>query len=786
MSNQSARQATVRSETGTELDYNGDWHALFDNAGIAAGNFNERMLAWINQTLGASYTSVPAAMQAFAEDQGVANWDSLGAFILAVSAASGAALLAAGEDEALVLDFLDNYFYSTTSFYGSAFIKDLGTPANDYNSSPTQTASSLLTYTAPSLKMTRKADGNLAFQAHNLFLQSDTFNVTWASVNVTASATNVTAAGSGTAARYFIQSITHVSGVGYAVSFEIKNDGQQFIQIYNNGDVGAYCNFDVNNGIVGNAGSLTTASISAVVDGYYKCTLQVATSAALAAHWRVAFVESNTATYGASSTAAVIGRVITPRKFHLRRTPSADTYLATTTSARYALPLEWDAAGAPLGLLVEEARTNSGLYGSNLTNAVWSKTSATAALTATGPDGVANSATTLTATANNGTALQRFTSASAARSGQFWLKRRTGTGAVSVAIGEKAGVNLLADGTFTSGVADWTASGSGTITHTGSAGLITAGAATGSGAYAAIATTAGKLYRYELTVTLGTATIVDVALANTAALATSLGASDVSVAGTVTAIGYAFATTSTIALTVFPRGIGNTCTIDNAEIFEVAESTIDLSGGNWVKAKIENKTITNPCLAIKVDTNTDAVDVALCGVEAGSTATSPIPTIGSTVTRAADNISIATSGMPFGASSTVFADVMPGTLPSFAAWVGIDSGATSSRTYLRSQTTALAASSAVTAVDQYSFLAGSLSVGTSHKAALVLATNDFSLVVDGGTPQTDASGTWDSTVTFLRLGNTLGSSTLLNGHIRKLMYLPRRMSNGDMQTLTGA
>lgn len=85
-----------------------------------------------------------------------------------VAALSGARTLVRYEAEALALDFTDNYFYSTTSLYGSAYVKDTGTPANNYDSTPY----GLLTYTSPSLKMTRGPDGLLRFGAHNLYLNS--------------------------------------------------------------------------------------------------------------------------------------------------------------------------------------------------------------------------------------------------------------------------------------------------------------------------------------------------------------------------------------------------------------------------------------------------------------------------------------------------------------------------------------------------------------------------------------------------------------------------------------
>lgn len=101
--------------------------------------------------------------------------------------------------------------------------------------------------------------------------------------------------------------------------------------------------------------------------------------------------------------------------------------------------IEYDASGNVLGLLVEGSRTNLGLWSNDLTNAAWVKSSVTAAMTATGPDGVTNSATTLTATGANGTCLQSITSASATRDNSVWLKRRTGTGNIDMTVDNGTG-----------------------------------------------------------------------------------------------------------------------------------------------------------------------------------------------------------------------------------------------------------------------------------------------------------------------------------------------------------
>ena len=78
--NDGARQASVRAATGMALDHDGDWHALFDLAGILPGPFDGRMLAWINGQLGTIYAEINGAMAAFAASRGYPSWSAMGAF----------------------------------------------------------------------------------------------------------------------------------------------------------------------------------------------------------------------------------------------------------------------------------------------------------------------------------------------------------------------------------------------------------------------------------------------------------------------------------------------------------------------------------------------------------------------------------------------------------------------------------------------------------------------------------------------------------------------------------
>lgn len=271
------------------------------------------------------------------------------------------------------------------------------------------------TYSGPSVKLTEKEDGSLKFQAHNLYLNS-------------ASPAN--------------QSITVLSGASYAITI--------------------------------------TGSVSMVASGAATGTWTAGTTTFTAA--------TGTLTLGSTSGSGTV---------HLRRTPSVDTYIATTSAAAYDIPYVWsggvrrlrnEAAATNLALwashleithaltvtggsgtfadgetvtasgggtavyqsststsTVFTLRTGSGTFSGTLTGGtsgatrtissaalIWTPSNLTTSYTATGPDGVANSASTLTATAANATALQAITSASSSRLTSVYIKRRTGSGNIDL------------------------------------------------------------------------------------------------------------------------------------------------------------------------------------------------------------------------------------------------------------------------------------------------------------------------------------------------------------------
>jgi hypothetical protein len=178
-------------------------------------------------------------------------------------------------------------------------------------------------------------------------------------------------------------------------------------------------------------------------------------------------------------------------------------------------------------------------------------------------------------------------------------------------------------------------------------------------------------------------------------------------------------------------------------------------------------------------------------LETASTASSYIPTTGSTVTRAADiSTSVATS--VFESSwyrqdeGTVFADYEAGP------------GVASRRTLSINDATAnnviqLITSNSPGSASNYSEIAtlgvsqGTLGTGTAYApgrqtSALAYVVNNVGFAKNGGAASVDLTVSIP-TVTRLEIGSNL-SATLLNGHIRRLTYWPTRLGNEVLQRIT--
>ena len=174
-------------------------------------------------------------------------------------------------------------------------------------------------------------------------------------------------------------------------------------------------------------------------------------------------------------------------------------------------------------------------------------------------------------------------------------------------------------------------------------------------------------------------------------------------------------------------------------------------------------------------------------LELGSVETSYIQTTSAQVTRARDNISLATSALPFSLTAGTLLTIgrRLGTNLSAMAVLDGNSGANRIINYAFNTGTSAQATMFTGGVAQYDLLNfGLQAAGTVVKMASAWAANDAAAIANGGgSLATDNTVSLPSVVTTLQLGDRPASGWSLNGHLRQVKYLPRRASNTEIQAM---
>ena len=179
-----------------------------------------------------------------------------------------------------------------------------------------------------------------------------------------------------------------------------------------------------------------------------------------------------------------------------------------------------------------------------------------------------------------------------------------------------------------------------------------------------------------------------------------------------------------------------------------------------------------------------AADLLVWGaqLEAGSFATSYIPTGASSVTRSADVASVATSAFPYSGTA--------GTWVVSATTLTAQSG---SARYFIANTTGNVfvlytnnGDTNIRSFDGANVLSSAVSnFAATNKFASAYGGGSKDLCVNGGTVATGTyNGAWSSPDRmFIGSLDSLGSGSLF-GHIRQITYIPRRLSNAELQART--
>jgi hypothetical protein len=174
-------------------------------------------------------------------------------------------------------------------------------------------------------------------------------------------------------------------------------------------------------------------------------------------------------------------------------------------------------------------------------------------------------------------------------------------------------------------------------------------------------------------------------------------------------------------------------------------------------------------------------------LEAGSFATSYLPTIASTVTRNADVASVNTLSPWFNATEgTLFAEVAYQSISqAFPLACSLDNTTTSYISISKDTTNSTSFTSLVVdgGVSQASMsTAAIVSANSVVKGATGYKANDFGFSANGNAAVTDVSGTVP-TVTRLSIGSQ-SSFNATNGWLRRIAYYPRKLSSAELSALT--
>jgi hypothetical protein len=162
-------------------------------------------------------------------------------------------------------------------------------------------------------------------------------------------------------------------------------------------------------------------------------------------------------------------------------------------------------------------------------------------------------------------------------------------------------------------------------------------------------------------------------------------------------------------------------------------------------------------------------------MELGTVAGSYIPTLGSSVTRPIDDITVATSTTPHSATAgTLYFDGKTAQAAADQVAWQLDDGTANERILFWRQADNDPTFSMVDGgADQVSEDAGTLTSSTRVQATFAWAANDVDISLNGAAPTGDATATLP-TVTNLQIGCDHGTAAW-NGYIYRLVYVPRQI-----------
>jgi hypothetical protein len=803
---------------------------------------------------------------------------------------TGALTLLGSEADGLSIDFTD----------ASLVVRDTTTTSNAWVSGTNGDVQtfwrdrSFTSYASPSPKITRDSDGYYKYRPHNLITVSEQLALAaWTKTRASVS-TNATTAPDGTTtadkliedstaadSHFASQAITVTNVTPYTWSVYAKAGERTWLTLYDSNSTKGK-SFDLANGVVGSdfVGAPTSASITAVGSGWYRCSMTYTTSATTATLIHYLSNYSGGITYVGDGASGVL-----ISGFQANHGPTALTYTKTqahnlclqsadlaTTWVNNNTTETTNSTAAPDGTTTADTLTESGavathsIYGpTNLTLAagltytasVYLKQGTQRYASLRGEDTTAAAGevypwVTADLQAGTLTANGAVTSSAITGVGNGWYRvsvtwvqgpTLSATGNIVIALSNVAtavattdNLGNSYDGTGALNIYVWgaqveLASSAGKYVATTTAavysnfydlprewdssgacqGLLVEEARTNLCLYstqfdnAAWTATRLTVSANATTAPDGTTTADKLVLDATAASEHRVAQSVVYGAAAYVASVFAKAAElSWIALyTSAVGGAGKTAyfNLSNGTAGTVSAgltATITAAGNGWYRCAIAFTASAGAAEGVQVvlaegdgdstidGNSTSGVYVWGAQVEAGAFVTSPIYTGSASVTRAADDPIAAMASTISATVGTIYAKASLVALPNASTWGGFGmwgSGTSDMATLYFNASTGVphfyikvgaAAQAAIT-------LSGAVTPGTDLKVAGSWEANDFQAARGGALGTADTSGTVP-TLARLRLGNS--DSSQYTGYIKQIMYLPREMSDAELQTVT--
>jgi len=566
-----------------------------------------------------------------------------------------------------------------------------------------------LTYTTTTAKLVYGSDGVLRYARHNRLLQSqDVSGAAWIrSGSVVTADTLAAPDGTMTADRVADTAINAGHEYHPATGLTLVAAPHRFSVYLKKGThsratvtlatpalgVGGGVEVDLNAGTIGAplsfGGSVgVAAAIEPVGDDWYRVSVTVNTVAGT----NYVAIWMTDASF--NRTYLGTGTYLYSWGHQLQQLPCHDeTYLATTAAARFGLPFDHDpSTREPVGVLIEEARTNLVIRSQEFDDATWVKGFTTASADATqAPDGMLTADTVKETTGNGSHTLLNATTVLSAPIGTYTMSlyvkyagRRWFRIAQTLTEGANCDVDLFAR----------TVAISGAIANR-----------------ASIIPLANDWFRVTLTYT--------------------------------------------------------TTSVHNLSFVLYLKDAVGATG--------------------YVGDPTMGLHIWGAQLEDGQVATSYVPTASAAVARAADSVSAAVSSLPIDETKGAF--ILQAGAAAFrkqnAGLVELTSGANTERlmtVYFGASNTVrmYAADDGVAQVD--------VGIGTAglsdFKVAATYAANSYAGVVNGGSVIPDTAATLASGMTSVFFGNNVANTGQPNCHLKSVTYLPRRLSNSELQART--